>query len=843
VLAIAALVGASYYVGAVLGLALRLPGSTPSVLWPPNAILTAALLLTPPRHWLVYLLAALPPHLLTESGTEDWSFRMIVGFYVTNCSQAVISAIGMRLFSHAPDRLDTTRQFAIFVSAVVIAAPLLSSFADAAVAHWWRGDPYWPVWQARTFSSILGAVALTPAILAIVTDAPKFVAESPPRPIVEASLIGFALLIVGALLLGHPIRTNWLNVISERQPLVLLLPILVWATLRFGSHGASLTLFLSTLLMVTMAAKARGPFAAVSGNSAVISLQLSLISVSIPLLGLAVVIKERAEAQRTLSRQLSFEQMLSRLSREFVRLPSEEMESALGVWLKHLGEFLRIERVVLFRVADGSRELDRIAEWVAPGLTPSTELIPSRDFPWTVDRVLSGSTVVLGNRRDLPAEAAIDAASCATYGCRSLVALPLMAGSKVVGAMAFGSVRSTVAWSDAAVGRLQLVAEVFANALTRKRKDDALRGTKLVHGAILSSITAGVAVVSREGRVLLINNTWNRSTGDSGLPGQPAEIGAVFLQPYREAAARGQPAAREIVAGIEAVLAGASPRFEHQYTSPDGRWSVFTARPLNRPDGGLVLTHNDITERKRAELDAQRVRGELAHFTRVSTMGELTASLAHQLNQPLTGILSNAQAAVRLLDRQPAETTEVRAILTDIIADDRRAAEVIVRMHELLRKSEPDVVPLDLNDLARGVARLVASDALIRNVAMTMHLEPAPLVVRGDRVQLQQVVLNLLINSLEALADRQNIERRVSLHSWRGAGRAHVSVSDSGQGFDRGTEGRAFEPFYTTKPTGMGMGLSIARSIIEAHGGAIHAASTARGAVVEFTLPVESRLE
>src|SRR5262245_30527781 len=169
----------------------------------------------------------------------------------------------------------------------------------------------------------------------------------------------------------------------------------------------------------------------------------------------------------------------------------------------------------------------------------------------------------------------------------------------------------------------------------------------------------------------------------------------------------------DAVAGIEAVLVGARQGFTQEYpckTAAGERWYAMSVVPLNRPDGGAVVSHTEVTERKRAELEAQRSRQELAHFTRVSTMGELTASLAHELNQPLTGILTNAQAARRLLEQARPDIEELRAILHDIIEDDRRAAEVIQRLRELLRKGESEVSRLDLNALIRDVLKLLGSD-------------------------------------------------------------------------------------------------------------------------------------
>jgi two-component system sensor kinase FixL len=261
--------------------------------------------------------------------------------------------------------------------------------------------------------------------------------------------------------------------------------------------------------------------------------------------------------------------------------------------------------------------------------------------------------------------------------------------------------------------------------------------------------------------------------------------------------------------------------------------------PLGRSEGGAVISHTDITERKRAEMEAQRSRQELAHFTRVSMLGELTSSLAHELNQPLTGILTNAQAARRFLEATPPALGEFRDILSDIIEDVKRASEVIQRLRDLLRKDEYPYVLLDLNVLSRDVVKLVHSDAVIRNVTVTFDFDPQPAIVYGDRVQLQQVVLNLLLNAMEAMAECVGGDRTVTVRTRSTAAQTvHVSVQATGPGLRDGTQELVLEPFYTTKPTGMGMGLSISRSIIEAHGGVIWVANNPTGgATFHFTLP------
>jgi C4-dicarboxylate-specific signal transduction histidine kinase len=255
------------------------------------------------------------------------------------------------------------------------------------------------------------------------------------------------------------------------------------------------------------------------------------------------------------------------------------------------------------------------------------------------------------------------------------------------------------------------------------------------------------------------------------------------------------------------------------------------------------VSHTEITERKRAEIEAQRSRENLAHFTRTSTMGELTASLAHELNQPLTGIITNAQSAQRLVQTTQSGGSgerELHDTLAEIAEDARRASEVVQRIRSLVRKGERTVVSMNINTVVADVIQLLSSDAILRNVNLKLNLHAEPLTVRGDPVQLRQVVMNLVINALEAVSESPEAGRTVIVRTARTEEDAvHVSVVDAGPGLHEGTETRVFEPFYTTKPAGMGMGLSIAKSIVEAHGGLIWARNNRdRGVTFQFTLPL-----
>jgi len=246
--------------------------------------------------------------------------------------------------------------------------------------------------------------------------------------------------------------------------------------------------------------------------------------------------------------------------------------------------------------------------------------------------------------------------------------------------------------------------------------------------------------------------------------------------------------------------------------------------------------------RKQGELEAQRLRQDLTHIGRVSALGELAASLAHELNQPLTAILSNAQAAQRLLAVDAANLEEVREILKDIVMDNKRAGDIIHRLSGLIKKGDLEFVLLDLNEIVGEVTWLVRSDAILRNVSLSLEFADDLPRVRGDRVQLQQVVLNLVLNALDAMRDPGTGDRTLVIRTaTAGAAAVTVAVQDAGIGIDEAVGDRMFQPLYTTKAGGLGMGLAIARTIVGAHGGTLGAANNVHGgATFHFTLPIDS---
>ena len=284
------------------------------------------------------------------------------------------------------------------------------------------------------------------------------------------------------------------------------------------------------------------------------------------------------------------------------------------------------------------------------------------------------------------------------------------------------------------------------------------------------------------------------------------------------------------------------------HTRRDGTVVPVASRwALQRDEEGnpvaVLETNNDITERKRAEEALQRVQSELAHVSRVMTLGELTASIAHEVNQPLAAIVTNSNACLRWLGGATPNLAEARQAVERIIKDGYRASEVISRVRSLVKKAPPRNDLVDLNKVIVEVLALAQNEARRNRVFMKRELASDLPPVIGDRVQLQQVILNLIMNGLEAMAKVNEGARELTVSSSKDeSDNLIVAVRDSGVGLDQADLERVFDAFFTTKPDGMGMGLAICRTIIESHGGRLWAtANSPSGAVFQFTLPAASK--
>jgi two-component system sensor kinase FixL len=293
---------------------------------------------------------------------------------------------------------------------------------------------------------------------------------------------------------------------------------------------------------------------------------------------------------------------------------------------------------------------------------------------------------------------------------------------------------------------------------------------------------------------------------------------------------------------------GAEYQSEYRVVLRDGqvRWIAGRGHVEFDGDGQPVRMRGasvDITKRKLAELEAARHRNEMAHLSRVTTVGELSGSLAHELNRPLGAILSNAQAAQRMLANGGVDVAEFREILNDIVSENKRAAEVIRRLRLWLQKGEVQQHSLRINKVVRDVLKLIRTDLISQNVSVDTELARNLPTVIGDPVQLQQVLVNLVVNACDAMADCDTPERQLRIRTGieNGDGAVIVSVTDHGGGIQVKEVEQVFEPFFTTKAKGMGLGLSVCRTIIAAHRGKLWATNNPdRGATFHFTLPKDA---
>jgi signal transduction histidine kinase/integral membrane sensor domain MASE1 len=847
----AVLVGFGYYVGVQVGIALRFPPATTSVLWPPNAILTAAMLLTPSKRWWVCLAGALPVHFWVQSGL-GWSPLFIGALFLTNCSEALIAAGFIRALSDAPLRFDSLRRVVIFVLGAGVIAPVLSSFADAAVVQGFVGEPFWRVWGTRVLSNSLTELSVVPLVILVVTRGAAYLKGLTRGRVLEGCLLAGALVFVAVITFGvGPLQIDLPGVPST--PTVFVLPIFLWAALRFGAGGMSLALLVTALAASFAARTGSRPFS-VLGDPAesLMALQMYLVVMAVPLFAVSALLDERRRAMAELGPRLQFEAMLSELSRSFMHAPRDRISETFDRCLRQAGEFFGVDRVAIMEMSPSGEQVVIFKQWSAQGVARLSPSYSCTIFPWVVGRLRAGEDVVCHSIADLPKEAHEDRSSFARLELRSGIAMPLVAFGSMQGVMSLHMVRSVRTWDDALIAQLRMPAELFARTLGRMRADEELRSSESMKTAILASLPSLVAVLDKSGAIIAVNEKWSQSTEHASLGSAAIGVGTSYLEVCRRAVMDGDRGAGEALAGIESVLEGRASSFSLEYhhassqadAARDGRWFTMTVTPLQRPEGGAVVSHVDVTERKRAELDAQRARQDLAHFSRVSTMGELTASLAHQLNQPLTGILSNAQTARRILEKGSPDLAEVREIVRDIIDDDRRAGKIIQHMRGMMTKDKTDPVVTNTNILVRDTVMLMSSDTIIRNVPLTLELAPEAPSVRGDRIELQQVLLNLLMNALEAVSDQPVAERAIVVRSAQVDNEAVlVSVRDSGPGLRPGTEGAIFDAFFTTKQAGMGMGLAIARSIVEAHGGRIWATNNGdHGATFFVQLPLANGL-
>jgi PAS domain S-box-containing protein len=430
------------------------------------------------------------------------------------------------------------------------------------------------------------------------------------------------------------------------------------------------------------------------------------------------------------------------------------------------------------------------------------------------------------------------------HQARSILCLPLINQAKLIGVLYLENNLSPDVFTPARISVLKLLASQAAISLenTRLYRDLAEREAKIRR--LVDANIIGILIWDFEGRILDANDAFLRMVGFDRDDLAAGRLRWTELTPV-------EWSDRDARAVVNLKKTGACRSFEKEYFRKNGtRVPVLLAgATFERGGNEGVAFVVDLTERKRAEAEAREnerrygeVQMQLAHANRLATMGQLTASIAHEVNQPITAAVTNAHAGLRWLLAQPPELTEARRALERIVKDGNRAGDVIARIREIIKKAPPRSDRLKLNEAIQEIIDLTRAEAGKTGVLVGTDLARDLPPIRGDRVKLQQVILNLIVNAFEAMSGISEGPRELLISSEKvESGDALVSVRDSGPGLAPATGERLFDSFYTTKPGGLGLGLSICRSIIEAHGGRMWAGANApRGAVFQFTLPADT---
>jgi len=440
---------------------------------------------------------------------------------------------------------------------------------------------------------------------------------------------------------------------------------------------------------------------------------------------------------------------------------------------------------------------------------------------------------------------------------KSVLCLPLLKQAKLIGLLYLENNLATGVFTPSRRSMLELLASQIAISLEnarlyadlgrlnadlatenrdRRQAEEALRDSEQRLQDIIDNTSAIVSVKDLELRYLLVNREYERRyrvrrdqvRGKTDFDIFPPEVAKAIRLNDRRVIETGEPIE------FEEVLPSDGREYFHVAAK-------FLLRDQESTPYAVCGISTDVTERKRAEEALRRAQAALSHITRVMTIGELTASIAHEVNQPLTGIVTNASACLRWLDGSPPNLYEARESLTRILRDGRRAADVISRIRALVRKAKSEMAPLNINEALQEVVQLIQFELRKNKVKFDVNLDPGLPPVIADRVQFQQVVLNLLINAIEAMAPLEDTGRELRLISrWHEPATVLIAVRDSGIGIGSLPSDELFEAFFTTKSQGMGMGLAISRSIVEAHDGRLWAESNSdRGATFQFILPVK----
>jgi PAS domain S-box-containing protein len=745
--------------------------------WFPDAVLLCGLLCTRPKWWWLLLAAILPVRLLIAV-PHDLQLWFLGAVYVNDCAKGVIAALLLRRFLVDPIRLQSMRDLGVYFLFAVLLVPALSALGGAATRAG-MGQPFWPSFEQWLLGNALASLVVTPILFYWVLRPPNPATFSRPR-IVEAALLAIGLLI--SLKIAFEPAPEPRDIAETR--FYLPVPFMVWAAIRFRMFGATAVAAMLSVFAVDAALDGTGSFANTSSAEMSSHLQHFLLLRIAPLYLAAVLIEQWARVSNSLRES---EQRFRQMADDapvmiWMADTNGAWEFVNKGWLNFTGmspeQFRGEGWRTLFHPDDLQRSVDNYVNHVqARKPFENQARLRRRDgeFRWVITR---------GSPRYDPNGEFI------------------------------GFLGSTI------------------DVTERRQQELALERSEARYRDVVESQIGFVCRFLPDATLTFVNSAYCRHIGKS----REQLLGIKLFELFSPGAGL---AARE---GISSALSGGGRvEWECEVVNADGtrgwqHWACHAIGASAEEPRELQAVGHDITDRKRAEESGR----QLVQATRFAAVGELTAMVAHEINQPLCAILSNAEAAELMLSGENPPLGEIREILADIRRDDLRADSAIRNIRSLLHRQEFRPCALRIDDVVVDVLKLVAGDALYRRVVLRRESDPSTPLVVGDTSQLKQVLVILIVNAMDAMKDTPEGLREVTVC----VRRAHetwveVEVRDRGHGIAAASKAQLFESFFTTKPDGMGLGLSIARSMITTHGGRIWAENAPDGgAAFRFTLAV-----
>jgi PAS domain S-box-containing protein len=751
-----------YFIAGKFGLMLASLHASASPVWPAAGIALAALLVLGYRAWPAIIVGAFLVN-VTTAGNVATSLAIASG----NTLEAVCGAWLVNRFAGgttAFDRPQGVVKFALAAAVSTIISPVfgVTSLALGGFADWANFGAIWLTWW---LGDTTGDLLIAPLI--ILWSIPSKWRWN-RRDAVE---VGILLLLL--FVLSEAVFCGWLTISARNYPIAFIsLPIVIWMAFRFTQRETATGVFILSAIAIWGTMHGFGPFVGETENQSLLGLQSWTAVLTITAMALSAGMAERGRAEEAL-----------RESEANMSLAANAANLGLWVWNVPGGD----ERWVtekwrqLFGFADSEPvTFDRFLEVVHPG--------DSERVKQVVQHMLEHG-----------GEYEIDYRITRPDGSIGWIA-------------SHGSVELEER------GKPVLVRGVSRDVTKRKVAEEELRESEARFRTVADAAPVMIWMSSPDKLCTFFNKGWLEFTGRA----IDQELGSGWAEGVH---------ANDLDQCLEVYGTSFDARqpftMEYRLRRNDGeyRWVLDSGIPRFGSDGtflGYIGSCFDITERRQSELDHQLQNMELARVGRVALMGELAASLAHEVNNPIGAMVTNANAGQRMIAGGNVETEELNDLLADIVADGHRAREVIEGIRNMVRKEKTTRALVRVDEIIRDLLRIVKADALTRKVALTTEIDSKAGSVMADRVQLLQVLLNLTLNAFEAMSVIRSNARHLVIRADRnGEGEVLLRVRDSGPGFPSGIVDQLFEPFFSTKVGGTGMGLAIARSIIEAHGGTL----------------------